>query len=204
MFFTIKQEKIEEEITEKKSKFIATMCYVKSEEEAQNVVKELKKQYFDARHNCYAYRVIEEGKIIERFSDDGEPSGTAGMPMLTILSKNNICNVVVVVTRYFGGILLGTGGLVRAYSEATQKALKTAELVSEVWGLEAEIEVSYNNLEILKYYCKKNNINIIDVFYENNVKVIIEATKEEYEKIIENNVADFYNSKIKIERNIKK
>ena len=204
MFYTIKQEKIEEEITEKKSKFIATMCYVKSEEEAQNVVKELKKQYFDARHNCFAYRVIEEGKIIERFSDDGEPSGTAGMPMLNILAKNNICNVVVVVTRYFGGILLGTGGLVRAYSEATQKALKTAELVSEVWGLEAEIEVSYNNLEMLKYYCKKNDISIIDLIYENNVKAIIEVTKEEYEKIIENKVADFYSCEIKIEKNIKK
>ena len=204
MFYTIKQEKIEEEITEKKSKFIATMCYVKSEEEAQNVVKELKKQYFDARHNCFAYRVIEEGKIIERFSDDGEPSGTAGMPMLNILAKNNICNVIVVVTRYFGGILLGTGGLVRAYSEATQKALKTAELVSEVWGLEAEIEVSYNNLEMLKYYCKKNDISIIDLIYENNVKAIIEVTKEEYEKIIENKVADFYSCEIKIEKNIKK
>ena len=180
------------------------MCYVKSEEEAQNVVKELKKQYFDARHNCFAYRVIEEGKIIERFSDDGEPSGTAGMPMLNILAKNNICNVIVVVTWYFGGILLGTGGLVRAYSEATQKALKTAELVSEVWGLEAEIEVSYNNLEMLKYYCKKNDISIIDLIYENNVKAIIEVTKEEYEKIIENKVADFYSCEIKIEKNIKK
>lgn len=206
MFFTIQQKKIEEEIVEKKSKFIATLCYAKDEKEAQNIVKELKKQYFDARHNCFAYRVISENGVVERFSDDGEPSGTAGMPMLNILSKNNLCNVVVVVTRYFGGILLGTGGLVRAYSDVTLKAIENATLTNETLGLEVEVEVTYTQLELLKYYCKRNNINIINIEYENNVKCFLELTDEEYNKIMDNTNVNFDIIQLKVicKRNIRK
>ena len=113
-FITIKQN-VQAEIIEKKSKFIANFFYVENVEEAEKMIKETKKKYFDARHNCIAYRVVEDGQIIEKSSDDGEPSGTAGSPMLNILQKNNLANVLIVVTRYFGGILLGTGGLVRDY-----------------------------------------------------------------------------------------
>ena len=116
MFLTINEEKLEEEIVEKKSRFIGTMFYVDSEEKAQAILKDIKKQYYDARHNCFAYRVMTENGVVERFSDDGEPSGTAGGPMLNILAKNNLCNVLVVVTRYFGGILLGTGGSLICFS----------------------------------------------------------------------------------------
>ena len=136
-YITIK-ENTTEEITEKKSKFIANFIKVENKEEAEEKIKEIKKKYHDARHNCIAYRVIENGKLIERASDDGEPSGTAGGPMLNILQKNNLCNVLVVVTRYFGGILLGTGGLVRAYSEATTKAIEKAEKVTKTSGIEME------------------------------------------------------------------
>ena len=148
------------EIVEKKSKFIANLFHVKSVEEAENRIKDIKKKYHDARHNCIAYRVAENGQIIEKSSDDGEPSGTAGGPMLNILQKNNLCNLVIVVTRYFGGILLGTGGLVRAYSEATQQAIEKSTKVIKVIGIEMTIELDYSNLEKFKYYCKNNNINI--------------------------------------------
>ena len=114
----------EAEITEKKSKFIANLYYVNSLVEIEEKLKNIKKKYYDARHSCYAYRIVEDESIIERSSDDGEPSGTAGAPMLNILKKMELVNVLVVVTTYFGGILLGTGGLVKAYSEATKKAIE--------------------------------------------------------------------------------
>lgn len=184
MFLTIQEEKLEEEIVEKKSKFIATLCYIKNEEQANNLIKDIKKQYHDARHNCFAYRIMTESGVVERFSDDGEPSGTAGGPMLNILGKNNLCNVLVVVTRYFGGILLGTGGLVRAYSDATIKVINSATIARETIGLEAEIEIEYAQLEGFKYYCNKNNIRIVNVVYEDSIKCYVEVTKDELENIV--------------------
>ena len=184
MFLTIQEEKLEEEVVEKKSKFIATLCYIKNEEQANNLMKDIKKQYHDARHNCFAYRVMTESGVVERFSDAGEPSGTAGGPMLNILGKNNLCNVLVVVTRYFGGILLGTGGLVRAYSDATIKVINSATIARETIGLEAEIEIEYAQLEGFKYYCNKNNIRIVNVVYEDSIKCYVEVTKEELENIV--------------------
>ena len=105
MFKTIK-ESVSCEIVEKKSRFIADLFYVESKEEAEEKVKEIKKKYFDAKHHCFAYSIYTENGRLDRFSDDGEPSGTAGSPMLNILTSNNLCNVVVIVTRYFGGVLL--------------------------------------------------------------------------------------------------
>lgn len=94
------------EVVEKRSKFIGQAFYVENVEEAENIIKEIKKKYCDARHNCYAYRILNKNDIYQKSSDDGEPSGTAGAPMLNILEKNNLVNVLIVVTRYFGGILL--------------------------------------------------------------------------------------------------
>ena len=158
-FISIKKN-VETEIIVKKSKFICNLIKVESQKEAEEYIKKIKKKYYDARHNCVSYRVIEDEQIVEKSSDDGEPSGTAGGPMLNILQKNNLCNVLVIVTRYFGGILLGTGGLVRAYSDATFEAINFAEKIEECIGLEAEVELDYNNLETFKYYCKKNDIYI--------------------------------------------
>ncbi len=123
MFKSIKHN-ASSEIVEKKSKFIANIFYIESKEEAEKLIKDVNKKYHDARHNCYAYRVISSDGIIEKASDDGEPSGTAGAPMLNILSKNELANVLIIVTRYFGGILLGTGGLVRAYSRSNDRSIK--------------------------------------------------------------------------------
>lgn len=175
-FITIlKDETVE--IVEKKSKFIANISYVESVEEAETKIKDIKKKYYDAKHNCIAYRVIENGRIVEKASDDGEPSGTAGGPMLNILQKNNLCNLVVVVTRYFGGILLGTGGLVRAYSDATQKAIEKSIKVSKIEGVEVEVKIDYANLEIFKYYCKNNEINITKIDYYEDIILKTEMEK---------------------------
>ena len=165
------------EIVEKKSRFIANICYAESIEEAEEKIKSIKKKYYDAKHNCVAYRVAENGQVVKKSSDDGEPSGTAGGPMLNILQKSNLCNIVVVVTRYFGGILLGTGGLVRAYSDATQKAIEKCIKVYKVDGIEIEVKIDYANLDIFRYYCKNNEIKINKIDYAEDIILKIEMEK---------------------------
>lgn len=206
MLKTIK-ENVTEEIVEKKSKFIADLIYVQSVEEAEEHISRIRKKYFDAKHHCFAYSIMTNEGIINRASDDGEPSGTAGLPMLNIINKNELINVLVVVTRYFGGILLGTGGLVRAYSESTIKAINSAEFVIEERGYEIEIEINYNDFEKLSYYCKKNNINIINSEYGEKIICTLELNNEEKEKLL-NNIEElsFKIEKYKIikEKNIRK
>ena len=171
--FTTIEENVSTEIVEKKSKFIANLFYVETVEEAENIIRETRKKYFDARHNCIAYRVLENGQIIEKASDDGEPSGTAGAPMLNILQKNEFANVLIIVTRYFGGILLGTGGLVRAYSDSLLKAIENSKKILKCLGQQYEIRIDYSEFENFKYYCKKNNINIEKVEYKEDIVCII-------------------------------
>ena len=182
-FITI-EENVQTEITEKKSKFIANLFYVENVEEAEELIKKTKKKYFDAKHNCIAYRVIEKGQIIEKSSDDGEPSGTAGQPMLAILQKNNLANVLIIVTRYFGGILLGTGGLVRAYSGSVLKAIEEAKKVTKCLGQELQVELDYNEFENFKYYCKKNMITIIKVEYQEYIECTISLEFNIKEKLM--------------------
>ena len=183
-FKTIKND-LSNEIVEKKSKFIANIFYIETEEEAKEKLKEIKAKYYDARHNCYAYSIMNENGIISRSSDDGEPSGTAGSPMLNILQKRELINVLVIVTRYFGGILLGTGGLVKAYSEATILAIDNAELVTEERGYELEVVLQYQDFDKFQYYCQKNNIEIVNVEYDEKIRCRIELTIEEKDKLIE-------------------
>ena len=172
------------ELVEKKSRFIANLMYVESKLDAETKIKELKKKYHDARHNCFAFRVLEDDSVYEKSSDDGEPSGTAGAPMLNILQKNNLCNVLVVVTRYFGGILLGTGGLVRAYSESLQKVIESSNIIEKQIGFELKVTIEYNNFEIFKYYCKNNDINIVNTEYLENIVCKIELEDEKKEKLM--------------------
>ena len=177
MFKTIKVN-ASAEVVEKKSKFIANIFYVESREEAEEKIKEVNKKYHDARHNCYAYRIVTEEGIIEKASDDGEPSGTAGAPMLNILSKNNLGNVLVVVTRYFGGILLGTGGLVKAYSSACALGLEEAGIIEKSIGELYRIEINYTDVDKFKYFAKNNGIIILKEEYLENVILSI-ALKEQ-------------------------
>ena len=190
---TIK-ENVQTEIVVKKSKFICNLIKVETQEEAESIIKQVKKKYYDARHNCIAYRVIKDDGIIEKASDDGEPSGTAGGPMLNIIQKNNLCNVLVIVTRYFGGILLGTGGLVRAYSDATIEAINKSEKIEKCIGIEAEVQIEYNNLEIFKHYCKVNNIIIGDFVYSDKIFCKIQLQENKKQRLID----DFETKKINL------
>ena len=186
-FKTIR-ENVTAQIVEKKSKFIANMFYVETIEEADRIVKEIKKKYHDARHNCFAY-ILETGEqegLLVKYNDDGEPSGTAGAPMLNILANEGLSNVLVIVTRYFGGILLGTGGLVRAYSEAVKGALNIASYVEKTKGNIVEIEIEYNDLDKIKYYLKQKNIKIIENNYKENVILKVEMQKEKLKEFTNN------------------
>ena len=192
-FITIKNN-VQTEIVVKKSKFICNLIKVDTQKEAEDIIKQFKKKYYDARHNCVAYRVVKDNKIIEKSSDDGEPSGTAGGPMLNILQKNNLCNIVCIVTRYFGGILLGTGGLVRSYSDVTLSAIEIAEKVEKSIGLEFEVKLEYNNLETFKYYCKINSIFIKDIKYFDLISCKIQLDEVNKAKLVE----DFETKKINL------
>lgn len=172
------------EIEEKRSRFIGSVFYVESVEEAEEIIKQHKKKYHDARHNCFAY-IIKENIVVKKSSDDGEPSGTAGSPILNVIERNNLCNVIIIVTRYFGEILLGTGGLVRAYTEAATNAVNQAKIVEQEKGLEVEFELSYSDIEKFKYYCNLKNIKIVNITYTENVKIVIDLTEEEKNEILE-------------------
>lgn len=174
------------EITEKKSRFIATVRPVESEEEAVSFINETKKKYWDARHNCSAF-VIGKRQELTRCSDDGEPAGTAGRPMLDVLLKENIHNAAVVVTRYFGGVLLGTGGLVRAYQQATKAGLSASEIIEKKDGAVLFIRTDYTGIGRLQYLFAQEKITVMDTAYEADVlvkAVIPENDKKRIEKTI--------------------
>ena len=158
----------ESEIIEKKSRFIATVRPVETEEEALAFIEEMRKKYWDARHNCYVYSV---GKNREytRCSDDGEPSGTAGRPMLDVFLGEDIYNVAVVVTRYFGGVLLGTGGLVRAYSKSVQEGLKASTVIEKIYGISLEVVTDYTGIGKIQYIAGENSLPILDSEYTDKV-----------------------------------
>ena len=174
-------------LIEKKSKFIANIIEIESKEEAELKIKEIKKKYSDAKHNCYAYCVLEEDRKITKSSDDGEPSGTAGIPILKVICENDLCNVLVIVTRYFGGILLGTGGLVRAYTNATLGAIANSVVIQKEMGYEIIFECSYNNLEFVKYYLKQAKAKFVDIKYTENIEMIVEISNVVKEEIEDTN-----------------
>lgn len=176
------------EIEEKKSRFIATTLPIASQEEALAFIEKTKKQYWDARHNCYAY-VLGDHHEIQRFSDDGEPGGTAGKPMLDVLLGEDIHNMAVVVTRYFGGTLLGTGGLVRAYSGAVKEGLANSVILEKQQGRQLLLKTNYSDLGKIQYLLLTNSIPILsedygaDVTFE--VLVPLELEKAMTEQLID-------------------
>lgn len=192
------EEKINGEIVEKKSKFIANIFPIESEEEALKRLEEVRKLHRDARHNVFVYRIANGA---ERASDDGEPSGTAGVPILDILRGMKLQNILVVVTRYFGGILLGTGGLVRAYSDATRETLKNARIKEKILKVEYKIEIPYTYYDIVLHFCRTNSFEVTKSEFTETVFLYVVAKREEMEqfeeKLIE--VSD-RNAKIQIEK----
>ena len=172
----------EAELVEKKSRFIATVRPVESEEEAAAFIEEMKKKYYDARHNCSAY-VLGSKAQLTRSSDDGEPSGTAGRPMLEVLLGSGIRNVAAVVTRYFGGTLLGTGGLVRAYSGVLKEALEKCETARQHFGVRFQIKADYNAVGKIQHILASRNIAAEDSVYAADVKTTVIAPVEEYDRL---------------------
>lgn len=158
------------ELVEKKSRFIATTCPVESEEQAIAFIAEMKKKYWDATHNCSAF-VIGDQHQVQRCSDDGEPQGTAGRPMLDVLLGEDIHNIAVVVTRYFGGTLLGTGGLVRAYSKSVQEGIANSKILEKKTGILLKMNTDYNGIGKIQYILGKRGIPIITSEYGAEVEL---------------------------------
>ncbi len=156
----------------KKSRFIATVRPVHSEEEALAFIAQMKKKYWDARHNCSAFIIGDNGQLM-RCSDDGEPQGTAGRPMLDVLTGAHLVDVCVVVTRYFGGTLLGTGGLVRAYSEAVSAGLAAGVVLERISGTAMTVQCDYNDLGKVQYLLAKENVIQQDVEYTDVIRTKI-------------------------------
>lgn len=176
------------EIIEKKSRFIATVIPVKTEEEAITFIEQTKKKYYDANHNCFAY-VIGDNNEIQRCSDDGEPVRTAGRPMLDVLLGEGIHNAALVVTRYFGGTLLGTGGLVRAYQGAAKEGLNNSIILEKLNGIKLQITTDYNGIGKLQYITSQMEITTLDTEYTDIVVmtnlVPIELYEQFEKKVVE-------------------
>ncbi len=177
-------DEVQGEIIEKKSRFIATMCPVETQEEAEQFIARCKKKYWDAKHNCSAYVIGEHNEIMHS-SDDGEPSGTAGRPMLAVLTGQEIHNVVVVVTRYFGGVLLGTGGLVRAYQGAVSAAIENAVIEEQIDLQLLTVETEYGDVSRIQYFAQQNpEYRLEDTQYGVRVAFRIAVPVEMTEQVI--------------------
>lgn len=187
----------EGEIIEKKSRFIATVRLVENEQEALDFIEEMRKKYWNATHNCFAY-VIGENRETIRCSDDGEPSGTAGKPMLDVLLGEGMYNTAVVVTRYFGGTLLGTGGLVRAYSKAVQEGLSQSDVIEKQYGAIIEIGTDYNGVGKIQYLIGERRIPTLNSEYTDKVKIQIILPNSDVDKFCAD-LTESTNGRAKIE-----
>ncbi|GAA0710707.1 YigZ family protein [Paraclostridium ghonii] len=173
-----------DEITIEKSTFIGYAKPIKTEEEAVEFINEIKKKHKDARHNVWAY-TVGKSMNIQRYSDDGEPQGTAGIPTLEVIKKEDLRDVVVVVTRYFGGIKLGAGGLVRAYTKGAKLGLEAGKIIEKVMYQEVKIKIDYNQLGKVQNEIMNMGYFIKDTVYEDNVEIIVYSRVNEKETIIE-------------------
>lgn len=171
------------EIEEKKSRFIAHVAAAGTEEEALAFIEAKKKQFWDAKHNCYAYILGEHAQTM-RFSDDGEPAGTAGKPILEVLIGSGIRNLVVVVTRYFGGTLLGTGGLVRAYTKAAQAGIAASDVRTMCYGYELTVVTDYNGIGKIQYLMGQRGISTGEADYTEQVTVRMKIPYEEKKAVM--------------------
>ncbi len=195
-------EEVQDEIIVKKSRFLLTLRPVKDKEEAEQFVAQMKKKYWDARHNCSAYILpAEQGSgVYVHSSDDGEPSSTAGKPMLSVLEGADLVGVCAVVTRYFGGVLLGTGGLVRAYQDAVSTALAKAQLLEQVEALEVTAEVDYTLVGKLQNFISANS-RVLGNEPEYGEKAVFHLLFESAQAdILEKELIELTNGKIRLER----
>ncbi|MGL4740520.1 MAG: YigZ family protein [Sarcina sp.] len=198
-YITVKK-RAEDSFEEKKSEFIGYVKRVTTEEEAKEFVAEIKSMHKQARHNCYAY-VVGKNMGIQRYSDDGEPQGTAGIPILEVIKKQGITDCAVVVTRYFGGILLGAGGLTRAYTKGAAIAIDAAGVIEKVDGARVIIDIDYDLYGKIQYICGQNNWFIEDTEFTDGVRIYILAKISDIEKI-EKEVVEATSAKAKIEKDM--
>lgn len=173
-----------DEIVEKKSRFIAHVFPVQTEEETLQIIEETKKKYWDARHNCYAFILGERGELT-RCTDDGEPAGTAGRPILEVLTGAGLYNVLVIVTRYFGGTLLGTGGLVRAYTQAARAGVEASTVIEKIPGRRLQIQTDYNGIGKLQYITAQMGISVLDTQYTDHVLLSLMVPEDDCERLIQ-------------------
>lgn len=173
---------IENEFIEKKSKFISNLFYIDSEEKAKNKINEIRKKYYDAKHHVFAYVVLNNDTIVEKYTDDGEPAQTAGKPLLDLIKKHKLINVLIIVTRYFGGVLLGTGGLSRAYLQSGKLCIDNSKIDNYVLANGVQLTLNYDELDNIKHFCNKNNIIIDSIEYKECILInlIIESEKIDY------------------------
>ncbi len=168
---------------EKKSRFLAACYRIENEEDAAGFIEAAKKKYWDARHNCYAY-VLGANNELMRFSDDGEPSGTAGKPILEVLTARGIHNCLIIVTRYFGGTLLGTGGLVRAYQKSSIDAVDNSILARRTKGSRITISTDYSSAGKIQYAAQQNGWMLTDTIYAADVSLVMEVPMPERERVV--------------------
>ena len=197
-FLSVNGENISETVIER-SKFITRVKRLSGEDEAREFIESVRKKHSDATHNCYAYVASEDGNLM-KFSDDGEPQGTAGMPMLDVLRNKKIMMTVAVVTRYFGGVKLGAGGLVRAYSGCVAELLNNTEIVSNELSVEASIEVSYDLYPLFLKYSANKKVKVLSQGFSGNVSITCVLPRV-FEKEFFDGLTDFLLGKIKIEKN---
>ena len=181
-------EEYENTIIINKSEFITHLYRVNSVDEVNEILTKVRKKYYDATHNCYAY-IIGDNAEIQKSSDDGEPQKTAGMPMLDVLKKNSLTNILAITTRYFGGILLGAGGLVRAYSSSVSECLKNVTLYDTKMGLKLQLSLNYQEYNS---FIKIPYIKIIDQSFTEDVNLIFLIDEDKYDELI----TDLQNRKI--------
>ena len=198
-YITVKM-RAEDRFEEKKSEFIGYVKRVESEEEAKEFVAEIKSMHKQARHNCFAY-IIGKNMGIQRYSDDGEPQGTAGIPILEVMKKQGITDCAVVVTRYFGGVLLGTGGLTRAYTKGAVIGIEAAGTVEKVEGTRIAIEIEYDLYGKIQYICGQNNWHIENTEFTDGVKIYVLAQDSNLETL-ENEIIEVTSAKAKISKDM--
>lgn len=171
------------EITEKKSRFIGNAFSISSEQDAITKINEIRKTHYNARHNCFAYIYEQNNMLIPKSSDDGEPTGTAGKPILDSITFSNAANICVVVTRYFGGILLGTGGLTRAYRECAELALNNCTLAEKLKGRLISYNLPYTMYDKFLNFCNNNDISTVKTEFEADVKISLISSFSNIEKL---------------------
>lgn len=195
-FMTVKDEG-SAEITINKSRFIGYAKYTPDEKSAITFINKIRDKHSDATHNVYAYVLGDSGEV-QRFNDDGEPSGTAGMPILEVIKREQLIYVTVVVTRYFGGILLGAGGLIRAYSKGAKIAIDAARIVKKVLHGVINVEVDYTSLGKIQHYLSRQQLRIIDIRYGNVVNLIVAIPQDKIDHIC-NTIVDMTHGRAKID-----